>query len=644
MVDGGSAMSTTHGNPFIGRAYEPDFGVPSGPNCHSASMERALSWVETDRDWGGEARLPQLMLVRAERAGYGKTRLLAALAGELERRGSASVFWLDARDAGHDLGGVMRVLVSAPQFKVASRAFLAEGMARLIGSGVIPASDRERAMREMRVGAQEIFDLGAQGANLGRDWVRHYFGQVLPELIGVWKAAGINEGIAREMLERYFLMNGGREGYEGETWGDLESLVRSARSARQWCVGLVATYAAWRRRVVFLIDDLDCHHRDEGAARALGICLIDLGSLGGAVRSVVAANDDVWLSTFRSGLPSAYLDRIEERTEHLLGLGVVAAKQLIEGRLDGSKGERVGRFWGGFDLAGWFAGGRLLSAREILRLASERWERLGGEPTGEQGDIQDQRAIVGEVLGESGATRVGTIGMGGDYNGLFGSSGEHVDGGRQVAALSPGERFHQLRHHAFHLREGLVTLEELRSVLVAAGKGFPVIYWEFVEVPGTGGQNALRWRFDHSEVLYGLVSPDDERFWRRLLEYASGRAALARAAGAVGHAGGKLKGFVKCVGFAPADDLADPEDLGFSWVELTASGALLDRVLLDRETSAAIRAANWLIQERGIEGEASGVLGVVARELEAFWRRLTRPLGTVSQLEGKEASGVAPGR
>lgn len=168
----------------------------------------------------------------------------------------------------------------------------------------------------------------------------------------------------------------------------------------------------------------------------------------------------------------------------------------------------------------------------------------------------------------------------------------------------------------------------LSELVRLAGKRFPLVHFNEVELPGLTGRTAVKWQLQGLEILFGLGDFGDRRYWQTLALYAAGRQAeLIETAVRTGEPAPALK-----IAAFKSDRDAD------AWDELHREGVFpavlrenIDAVHLDTRSIASLYAMQRMIKEAQagtIKAEPAQVISVLARELDFFWKRVTRPLMT----------------
>ena len=172
-----------------------------------------------------------------------------------------------------------------------------------------------------------------------------------------------------------------------------------------------------------------------------------------------------------------------------------------------------------------------------------------------------------------------------------------------------------------------LDLGTLGELIRLAGKRFPLVRFEEMELPGIAEKTVPCWNLQGMEILFGLSHFNDQEYWRVLSAIAMKRVDDVR-----GTEGGEARQ-VKLVAMK-----SDRETL--SWTALQASEIIpqalrqrMEVLHLDTRSIAALYAMQRMIAESesgSLNATPSQVMSVLARELDFFWKRVTRPLGTVA--------------
>lgn len=169
-----------------------------------------------------------------------------------------------------------------------------------------------------------------------------------------------------------------------------------------------------------------------------------------------------------------------------------------------------------------------------------------------------------------------------------------------------------------------LDLAKVGELIRLAGRRFPLVRLTEHELPGMTGRQVMAWSLQGLEILFGMAGFADTAYWRTLSSFAAGKAAeTSAAAQALGDAPPK----VKLVVFK-----TDREQQ--SWSILRMSDAfpaivepMLDAIHLDTTSVASLYAMQRIIKESesgALQATPAQVMGVLARELDFFWKRVTR--------------------
>lgn len=165
---------------------------------------------------------------------------------------------------------------------------------------------------------------------------------------------------------------------------------------------------------------------------------------------------------------------------------------------------------------------------------------------------------------------------------------------------------------------------KIADLIRLAGRRFPLVRFSEHELPGLTGRYAMYWALQGVEILFGLAPFTDFAYWRTLSGFAAGRLAdLATQA----ERESRPPPTLKLVSFK-----TEREQL--AWQNLTHSQTLpaplreiTDIVHLDMNSLASLYAMQRIIKEAEsgtLQAEPTQVMTVLARELDFFWKRVTR--------------------
>jgi hypothetical protein len=166
-----------------------------------------------------------------------------------------------------------------------------------------------------------------------------------------------------------------------------------------------------------------------------------------------------------------------------------------------------------------------------------------------------------------------------------------------------------------------LDLGKLGELIRLAGKRFPLVRFDEVELASLPGKTAPRWSLQGQEILFGVADFQDRNYWRALARHVSERLSSGSES--------ERPSQVKLVAFK-----SDRETL--VWTALHGGDVFPDNVRsvvealhLDTRSIAALYAMQRMIAEAEcgqLSATPSQVMSVLARELDFFWKRVTRPV------------------
>jgi len=195
-----------------------------------------------------------------------------------------------------------------------------------------------------------------------------------------------------------------------------------------------------------------------------------------------------------------------------------------------------------------------------------------------------------------------------------------------ASALSPQDalvaRFEALRMQMLAEAESSpLDLAKVEHLIRLAGKRFPLVKYDEIELPGLPGKMAPRWSLQDQEIFFGTGAFNDRSYWRALAQIIAGRMAVPVEPG-------RAPG-LKLVAFK-----SDRETM--AWTALLGSDAfpsgirqVIEALHLDTRSLAALYAMQRMIGEAeagALNATPAQVMSVLARELDFFWKRVTRPV------------------
>lgn len=218
-------------------------------------------------------------------------------------------------------------------------------------------------------------------------------------------------------------------------------------------------------------------------------------------------------------------------------------------------------------------------------------------------------------------------------NGAANAGAAYAGGTPQASPTLPPEqmlsRFETARQEISRSgRAAQVELPVLGDLVRLAGKRFPVVNYDEIELPGLLGCAVPRWTLQGMEIVFGLEDFGNTRYWRTVSSYVIGRLAELQMLAAQN---GETPPQLKLAIFK--GDLEGP-GLAALFADEVIPAAMrshVDAIHLDARDLASLYAMHQLVRdtETGtLQVDANSVLGALANELDFFWKRLTRPKGS----------------
>lgn len=187
-------------------------------------------------------------------------------------------------------------------------------------------------------------------------------------------------------------------------------------------------------------------------------------------------------------------------------------------------------------------------------------------------------------------------------------------------------RFERLRGELLQSGPELrVDQSALNLLLKLAGKRFPVVNYDEVELPGLLGRSLPRWSLQGMELVFGLEDFTDTQYWRTVSGFVAGRLAELHAGTEQNEEPGPQLKLVVFKGEHEGEALLSL--LQHEVIPATLR-PYIDAVHLDPRSLASLGAMRHIIQEAEtglLKNEPIAVLGTLASELDFFWKRITRP-------------------
>ncbi len=343
------------------------------PAAHAEAVNRQAYEVLSDILAVPLEKTGRCILLRAPRAGHGKTHLLSRIQHQL---GASHEFIplhasfgcrIDAASVTDDtLRRLVRQLPASGGLTVldlVTRRLFASALQPLVASGEVPCQDRDGALTALRVRPIETFDFHHPNAATAH-WTRENFevlGQRLSlELaqradlpvseVAFWIEAMFRFAAAPvENPNRVRALADSVHGATGEAMERLEALL-----------GLLTLLM----RVVLVADDLEGFSTDETAALKLAAFLGGLRQSVERLDVILSLNQDIWENAFVPRLSGGLVDRLSEVVVELEPLTEVEMAALLDSRVPGLGGRVLEHI----DL-----GAAGTHARGIIRAAGMAW-------------------------------------------------------------------------------------------------------------------------------------------------------------------------------------------------------------------------------------------------------------------------------
>lgn len=322
------------------------------PASQADSVNRQAYEILSDLLTEPVERPGRCILLRAPRAGHGKTHLLSRIQHQL---GSTHEFIplhpafgcrIDALSVIDDaLRRLLRPLPASGGLCVldlVTRRLFASALQPLVGSGEVPCQDREGALAALRSRPIETFDFHHPNA-VTAHWARENF-EVLGQRLSMELAQRCDLPL-REIsfwvnaLFRFAVTpveNAGRVATLSESAHSVDPANGMAMDRLEALLGLLTLLT----RVVLVADDLEGFSTDDTAALRLAAFLGSLRQSVERLDVILSLNMDIWQSAFLPRLSGGLTDRLSEVVIELTPLTKAEMVALLDSRVPGL-GDRV---------------------------------------------------------------------------------------------------------------------------------------------------------------------------------------------------------------------------------------------------------------------------------------------------------------
>lgn len=370
------------------------------PSVHAESVNR-LAYQQL---WDLLAVSPdqpgRCILLRAPRAGHGKTHLLSRLqhhlgAGhEFIPLHAANGSHIDASTVTVDtISRLSRALPAGAGLTVLDllvRRLFALALQPLVRSGEVPCQDREGALAALRNRPIETFDFHHPNA-VTAHWAKENFEVLGPRLaLELAQRSGAPLRDVTFWVEVLFRFVAAPVDHPPRA-SHLLQAVSGDLPASQVFERLAALLGLFSQlvRIVLVADDLEGFSADESAALKLAAFLGSLRHSAERVDAIVSVNRDIWESAFLPRLSAGLADRLAEVVVELDPLDQTDIIALLDARAPGL-GERV---FGRLDLT---AGTQ--HARGILRAAADAWTQAAQQARANQNEAAAAEAPAASAI------------------------------------------------------------------------------------------------------------------------------------------------------------------------------------------------------------------------------------------------------
>ena len=657
-------------NPFKADIY-PDGWPASGGNAlmHRAEWDQLLSMLERQRfSSGGTPEQPwegRVVLLKAPRAGFGKSHLLAALTEKVSKNTvvMAPVWEADRELRWTDLLG--NCLATAHKREIGigklsqidslARQLFGLLNAELIRGKIVPCANPEAAISALQKRSLELFDLNDPRQAVGK-WFSDHFERLLPITSNLLaKNSAISQDAAVTWLRalcaytqetpeagpgrleqlRWALQQGDGAGRMSGGMQILTAPKLDENFGRDRLVEFLRI-ASLDNPVLLVFDHLDAVHGQPLQTMRVASVICEFRRLLPRALIILSANQDIWAGSFQKYLPSAMEDRLAEEWIELRELNPEQGLQLLRWRLR-SAGVSETESHAFLSTLAFPHPDQPRSgpARTLLRHAARAWESWIHRPlpeptaphaTGNQDDESDlpnfSSLLTQAPTGTSFQQLKSMLEKLRTDRAVAGKLTFSRPESPAVSTL-PHEHQNEIQAEFQKLRERLLGAKPLRidqdllcHLLGVCGKRLAVVKTSHVPLPGSVGPGVMLWETPDTEILFGTEAHEDRPYWQALLAFARQK---------------YISGNQPQPHLAIFSGSQEPIDLA-AWLGTDAGHqaqlTYVDIVSLDPDSLATLYAADELLHsaEHNPEGERTPdeIFAALSPIIEPFWKRLTR--------------------
>ena len=319
------------------------------PTAHAESVNKKAFEQLTDVLSVPVEKAGRCLLLRAPRAGHGKTHLLSRVQNRLGNTHefiplqAASGYRIDAASVMDDtLRRLVRALPASGGLSVldlVTRRLFSHALQPLVKSGEVPCQDREGALAALQNKPVETFDFHHPNA-VTAHWARENF-----EVLGPRLSLELSQRSDLPLREVSFWVNAlfrfASTQLEDPTRARVlsetvftQTTVESDGDSMERLSALLGLLTSLMR-VVLVADDLEGFSADETAALRFAAFLGSLRQSVERLDVILSLNQDIWESAFVPRLSGGLADRLSEVVIELESLKEEEMVALLESRVPG---------------------------------------------------------------------------------------------------------------------------------------------------------------------------------------------------------------------------------------------------------------------------------------------------------------------